>query len=103
MDRMLDYLNNAARELEDILTIRATPEMAEMGKILSRSERHPRFWTPSRSAPEGAEAGGPLSALEPRSTQNTAWRRSIAGRIAVLVRQNPICPGRSNGVRSTAT
>jgi uncharacterized protein len=34
MDRMLDYLNNAARELK-LFAIGATPEMAEMGRILS--------------------------------------------------------------------
>jgi hypothetical protein len=34
MDTMLDYLNNAARELK-LFALGATPEMAEMGKILS--------------------------------------------------------------------
>src|ERR1700680_4156018 len=36
MDRMLDYLNNAARELK-LFAIGATPEMAEMGRILSEA------------------------------------------------------------------
>jgi uncharacterized protein Yka (UPF0111/DUF47 family) len=36
MDRMLDYLNNAARELK-VFAIAATPEMADMGRILSEA------------------------------------------------------------------
>jgi uncharacterized protein Yka (UPF0111/DUF47 family) len=36
LDRMLDYLNNAARELK-LFAIAATPEMAEMGRILSEA------------------------------------------------------------------
>ena len=39
MDRMLDYLNNAARELK-LFAIGATPEMAEMGKILADATHH---------------------------------------------------------------
>jgi predicted phosphate transport protein (TIGR00153 family) len=39
MDRMLDYLNNAARELK-LFAIGATPEMAAMGKILTDATHH---------------------------------------------------------------
>jgi uncharacterized protein Yka (UPF0111/DUF47 family) len=36
LDGMLDYLNNAARELK-LFAIESTPEMAEMGRILSEA------------------------------------------------------------------
>lgn len=39
IDNMLDYLNNAARELK-LFGIGATPEMREMGKILSDASNH---------------------------------------------------------------
>lgn len=39
IDTMLDYLNNAARELE-LFAIGASPEMGEMGKILSEASQH---------------------------------------------------------------
>jgi len=39
IDDMLDYLNNAARELK-LFAIKGTPEMVEMGKVLSESTKH---------------------------------------------------------------
>jgi predicted phosphate transport protein (TIGR00153 family) len=77
LDEMLDYLNNAARELK-LFAIQATPEMAEMGKILADATNDilaavtslPRDW---RLAIDSASA-----AIHSEHRVEDVYRRTIA-------------------------
>jgi hypothetical protein len=77
IDEMLDYLNNAARELK-LFAIVATPEMAEMGTILSRAANDildavTKLATDARSAVESARA-----AIHSEHDVEEVYRRTIA-------------------------
>ena len=77
IDEMLDYLNNAARELK-LFAIGATPEMAEMGKILSEAANSifaavTSLQHDARGAIEGARA-----ATNSEHRIEAVYRRTIA-------------------------
>ena len=76
IDDMLDYLNNAARELK-LFGIGATPEMGAMGKILSDSSNHilaavTSLPNDTRGAIEGARA-----AIQSEHRVEDVYRRTI--------------------------
>ena len=77
MDRMLDYLNNAARELK-LFAIKSTAEMAEMGKILADATRQildsvTALQTEPKRATDGARA-----AMRAEHRVEDVYRRTIA-------------------------
>jgi uncharacterized protein Yka (UPF0111/DUF47 family) len=77
IDDMLDYLNNAARELK-LFAIAATPEMVQMGTILSRAANDildavTKLPTDAQSAVQGARA-----AIHSEHDVEDIYRRTIA-------------------------
>lgn len=77
MDRMLDYLNNAARELTTF-AIAATPEMAEMGRILSGATNSIlNAVTALQKEPQKA-VDGARSAIQAEHRMEEVYRRTIA-------------------------
>jgi uncharacterized protein len=77
IDDMLDYLNNAARELK-LFAIVATPEMAEMGAILARAANDildavTKLATDAQSAVASARA-----AIHSEHDVEDVYRRTIA-------------------------
>jgi predicted phosphate transport protein (TIGR00153 family) len=77
IDNMLDYLNNAARELK-LFAIRATPEMGEMGKILSDASAH--ILDAVTSLPKDARLAidGARAAIQSEHRVEDVYRRTIA-------------------------
>ena len=77
VDQMLDYLDNAARELK-IFAIEATPEMAEMGKILAEASND--ILAAVTALPRDAESAidSARSAIHSEHRVEAVYRRSIA-------------------------
>jgi uncharacterized protein Yka (UPF0111/DUF47 family) len=77
MDRMLDYLNNAARELQ-LFAIAATPEMAEMGKILAEAANNILDGVIALQKEPKRAIDGARAAIQSEHRMEDVYRRTIA-------------------------
>lgn len=77
MDRMLDYLNNAARELK-IFAIGATPEMVEMGRILSEATNSILDAVTALQKEPKQAVDGARAAINAEHRMEEVYRRTIA-------------------------
>jgi len=77
MENMLDYLNNAARELK-LFAIVATPEMVQMGKLLSEASQH--ILDSVSALPKDARLAieGARGAIQSEHRVEEVYRRTIA-------------------------